>query len=367
MRRLDFVVPMLIAAATLGDARAGAQTAPADAEPRLQISRFAGRIEVETPNWKSSVPGQEMPSLRSGSIVRVFADSAVFRSDVHATVRAGKGDVFYFAAFKPEGGRPGFLRIAAIETEPKALEVVVGGERFRLSKGAGLSVAATGPGEATVKSEWGNVKVASGDRTMAAGESLRVLASEDAELEGPAMSLAGVSVTRRSETTFEVAGEARADAQSLARGDEARRVVSLWPEASKTVAEAMLEKYGPPDRVDIDRLSWNDNGSWRKTTVYRLPREGEGVLEQTIRYDVPQDKRAALSSLDLSVKVRQVDDRLSVASESEETNFLALNLIDEVIREKKTPEEAREFYRKEVKLFDSGKTSSYMQGLLFRP
>lgn len=351
---------------TLGGALAGAQPPP-DAEPRLQISRFAGRIEVETPNWTASVPGQEMPYIRSGSIVRVLSDSAVFRSDVHATVSAGKGDVFYFAALKPEAGRPGYLRIAAIETEPKALEVAVGGERFRLSKGGGLSVAATGPGEATVKSEWGKVKIASGGRTMASGEALVIPVSETAGPAGPEMSPSGVSVTRRNETTFEAAVEAGADSQSLARGDEARRVVSLWPEASRTVAEATLGKYGPPDRVDIDRLSWSDNGGWKKTTVHRLPLERGGVLEQAIRWDVPQDRRAALSALDISMAVDQADRTLSVASGSEETNFLAMNLAVEVIREKRTPEEAREFYRRTVKLFDAGKTSPYLRGLLFRP
>lgn len=367
MELVDRIILILIVSSTLGGARAGAQPPPADAEPRLQISRFAGRIEVETPNWKASVPGQEMPYIRSGSIVRVLSDSAVFRTDVHATVRAGKGDVFYFAALKPELGRPGYLRIAAIETEPKALEVVVGGERFRLSKGGGLSVAATGPGEVTVKSEWGEVRIVSGGRTMASGEALAIPVSETAGPAGLEMSPSGVSVSRRNETTFEAAVDARADSQSLARGDEARRVVSLWPEASKTVSEAMLGKYGPPDQVDIDRLRWSDNGSWKKTTVYRLPLERGGVLEQSLRYDVPQDKRAALSELDISMTVDQADRVLSVASGSEETNFLAMNLAVEVIREKRTPEEAREFYRRTVKLFDSGKTSSYMQGLLFRP
>jgi hypothetical protein len=221
--------------------------------------------------------------------------------------------------------------------------------------------------EVTVKSEWGNVKIVSGGRTMASGEALAISVSGDAAPADLTMSPSGVSVTRRNETMFEAAVEARADSQSLARGDEARRVVSLWPEASRTVAEAMLGKYGPPEQVDIDRLRWNDNGSWRKTTVYRLPLEKGGVLEQSMRYDVPQDKRAALSQLDISMTVDQVDRMLSVASGSEETNFLAMNLAGEVIRDKRTPEEAREFYLKSVKLLNAGKTSSYMQGLLFQP
>ncbi|MDD5303912.1 MAG: hypothetical protein PHS14_12500 [Elusimicrobia bacterium] len=151
-----------------------------------------------------------------------------------------------------------------------------------------------------------------------------------------------------------------------AGADAARGAVSLWPQASRTVAEAMLEKYGPPGTVDADSISWINAGGWKKTTVRRLPREGEGVLEQAIGYDVPQEKRAALAKLDIAMKVNQADKVLSVASESEAANFLAMNLIDEVVRGKRTPEDARAFYQTTLRLSASGKSSPYMQGLLFR-
>ena len=349
----------------LGGAGAGAKPAAAGAEPELLLSAFAGRIEVETVGVAEGVPGEKLPSLRSGSIVRVLAGSADFHSDVGATVHAGAGDAFYFAALKPEGGRPGYLRIAAIEEEPKALEVAVGGAAFRLSKGAGLSVAAAGPGEATVKQEWGAVRT--GDRELKAGESVTLPVGEGRRFDRPAMSLAGVSVTRKNETTFEASGSGSAPSAGFVSRDAALRAVSRWPAFSKTVAEAMLEKYGAPDMLDGDSVRWNDNGSWKKTIVRRVPREGEDVLEQTISYDVPRDKRAALSKLDIMLKVNALDKELSATSESEETNFLALNLADEVVHDKRTPEDAREYYLTTVRLSHAGKASPYMSGLLFRP
>lgn len=372
------IVGAIALSAALCGAQAGAQPAPADTEPQLQISRFSGRIEVETPNRKESVPGQKLPYLRAGSIVRVLSGTAEFRSDLPATVRAGKGDAFHFTTLKPESGRRGAIIITAFETEPKTLEIAVGGEKFRLSKGGRLAISSMGPGEVTVESERGDVKVAAGGvtedgkirstaRTMASGESLIIPVRENAGLESPAMSLAGVSVTRKNETTFDALGDGFPEPERRASVDEARRAVSSWPEASKTAAEAMVEKYGPPHRLDAVKMSWNDNGQWKRTTVYRLPFEGEDVLEQTISYDVPREKRAALSKLDIMLKVNPAGMELSATSESEETNFLALNLADEVIEEKRTPADAREFYLTTVRLGHSGKTSPYMRSLLFRP
>jgi hypothetical protein len=362
---------------TLGGAPSGARAAQADLEPQLQIRQFAGKIEVETPGRKESVSGQKLPYIRSGSIVRVLSGTAEFHSDLHATVRAGKGDSFHFTALKPEGGRRGSISIMAVETEPKALEVAVGGEKFQLKRGGCLAITAADPGEVSVASERGDVKIAAGSaakdgtirssaHTMEIGETLIIPVREDSRFEGLTMSLAGVSVVRKNEMTFTAEGDGRPES-GHASVDKARRSVSQWPSGSKMVAEAMLEKYGAPSMVDVDKLSWYDNGSWKKTTVYRIPSEGQDVLEQTISYAVPKDKRADLAKLDIMLKVNAFDRELSATSESEEANFLAMNLADEVVHETKTPEEAREFYLETVKLSQSGKISPYMQGLMFQP
>lgn len=355
----------------------GAWALYAEKEPRLEAGRFSGRIEVETPNRKESVSGQMLPYIRPGSVVRVLEGSAVFESDLHATVRAGKGDAFHFTTLAPEHGRMGAVRIAAIETEPKALEIAVGGEKFKLRKGGAISIVPTGRGEVTVKSEWGDVNLAAGSKAkngsirakahaMGAGESLIIPVSEGTGFDGPAMSLAGLDITRKSETRFQARSDGRAE-ETKAAGvpDGGRGAVASWPEASKAIAEAMIEKYGQPGIIDADSVSWIDNGSWDKTTVYRLPGADRDLLEQSVRYKVPEEKAALLSQLGLALSINPLDERLSSTSESEELNFLAVNLADEVVQGKTTVEEAREFYQKTVKLSGSGKSSSYMQGLQF--
>lgn len=363
------ILGALALAAALGGARAEA----AEREPRLQVSRLSGRFEVETPNRRESVAGQRLPFVRSGSIVRVLSGTAEFQSDLDATVTAGKGDVFHFTARRPEGGRPAVQVIAAIETEPKALAIVVGGERFRLRRGGGLSITSAGSGEATVRAEMGDVLVVSGgpaggsERAMPPGEALIIPVQEDEASPRRPMSLAGVLVIRKNETTFEAQGEARAESPSRANAAAARTTVAGWPEGSRMVAEALIEKYGAPDAVEDGRLTWNGNGGWKRTTVHRLPSEGSEVVEQSIGYVVPRDRRAALTQLDLALKVDEASGELTATSESEETNFLALNLADEVVKETRTPEGARAYYVQTLRLAGAGKSSPYMRELLFRP
>lgn len=371
-RSITAVLALLV---TCGGVRA--ETGRAESEPQLQVRQFSGKIEVETPGRKESVSGQKLPYIRSGSIVRVLSGTAEFVSDLRATVTAAKGDAFHYAARKAEGGKRGAMSIMAVETDPKMLEVVVGGEKFQLKRGGRVTLSPNGPDEVTVVSDRGEAKIAARStpergvirpsaRMMRPGESIIVTAPADERYEGPAMSLAGVSVLRRNDTTFTAEGEGRPEARTSSV-EAARNAIAGWPSGSRGVAEAMIEKYGAPDMADAGTLRWNDNGSWKRTTVYRTPVEGADVLEQTIGYAVPQDKREDLAKLDLMLRVARDGTELSSTSESEETNFLAVNLADEVVREKRTPEDAREFYLTTVKLSQAGKSSPYMQGLMFRP
>ena len=54
-------------------------------------------------------------------------------------------------------------------------------------------------------------------------------------------------------------------------------------------------------------------------------------------------------------------------SDKEEANYLALNLADEIIKEKKNVEEARNFYTDQNQKLIGGEITEYTQGLLFLP
>jgi hypothetical protein len=110
---------------------------------------------------------------------------------------------------------------------------------------------------------------------------------------------------------------------------------------------------------------------WKRTVVYRnawphfIAIRDKDYLEQTIGYQVPGDKIEALESFDKRIRVDKGDGELSARSESEASNYLAINLAEEIITEKRTVEDARDFYRKTEELSKSGKSSPYLEGFIF--
>ncbi len=146
-----------------------------------------------------------------------------------------------------------------------------------------------------------------------------------------------------------------------------------WPEASQLAAHDMMNKYGKPNESTEHMLVWYNNGPWKRTIVYNtetkhiFPVDHTDVMEQFIDYQVPQDKFDDLAMYDGSVTVRRTDGEISAKCDKEGANFLAINLANDVITNKKDVEEARMFYAKTIKEFAlENKMSEYMKGLQFK-
>lgn len=145
-----------------------------------------------------------------------------------------------------------------------------------------------------------------------------------------------------------------------------------WSDWSNKSADAVIEKYGPPDRVESKSLVWEDKGRWKRIAVqdrmdFHQTHDAADNIEQTLAYPVPDERREALARLSGRVSVSHDGSELSARSWSEENNLLALNLADEVIRGVKTPDEANDFYAATLRLAAAGKSSPYMRELLFTP
>lgn len=141
-------------------------------------------------------------------------------------------------------------------------------------------------------------------------------------------------------------------------------------EWSNLSLDKMVDEYGAPDRIENKRAVWVNKGPWKRIAVWDEMDNSESMsgtdnIEQTIAYLIPQDKRNAVNDFHERVAVSADGAELSARSSSEEHNFLALNLADEIVRGVRTPEEARSFYVLTLRLADAGKTSVYMQGLRF--
>lgn len=156
-------------------------------------------------------------------------------------------------------------------------------------------------------------------------------------------------------------------------GQTPESIILHWPTYSYRLARMMLSQYGQPVEASDHRLTWLDNGPWKKTVVYRKPpkeralTEDAGRLQQTVAYRVPADRLGDLGRFDMDIEADKETGRLTAISDSESENFLILNLADEVIRGRRSPKSAKDFRRKQLSLRDAGKTSPYLEKLLFVP
>jgi hypothetical protein len=157
----------------------------------------------------------------------------------------------------------------------------------------------------------------------------------------------------------------------MSGANDVANLAKSWPTNSNVAAQYLIDKYGTPDAATEARLLWNNRGQWSQITLFRdgvsdnFPTTHLNILESTIHYDVPQDKAGELIKFYPALTVNRVSGTLSVRSDSEAANILALNLADEIVRGKRDIDSARDFMRDTLRKSQAGKTSPYMDHLLF--
>jgi hypothetical protein len=150
--------------------------------------------------------------------------------------------------------------------------------------------------------------------------------------------------------------------------------VAEWPEASRKATDYMLNKYGEPDGITPDMLVWNNIGPFKRSIVYKeevqhdFPKPHTDVLEHFVDYKAPSaEKVAAAWKFDGSVILERTKGEMSARCDREAMNYLALNLANEVIEGRKTVDEARLQYAREVLSFMNEKPGKMTQQLTFTP
>lgn len=150
-------------------------------------------------------------------------------------------------------------------------------------------------------------------------------------------------------------------------------VITHWPEESREAARLVIERYGEPDEVTEMQLTWYKPGPWKRMMASRMfyrhdfPAPHIDAIESVIDYRVPVEKFTALGRFDGSVVVERTAGEVSARCHDEEANFLALNLMHDVVTGARTPEQAREYYAKEFADYRRKKPTPYMKGLRFTP
>lgn len=148
-------------------------------------------------------------------------------------------------------------------------------------------------------------------------------------------------------------------------------VTKAWPDVSKAAAKEMADAYGAPDEMTPSQLFWKARGPWKASIVSRdpvhheWPAPHEDVLEQVVGFRVPPDKVSELARFDGSVMVERTKGELSARCGGEAANFLALNLAKDIVDGKRSVDDARKTYEREMKGKRTGAQSKLMKGLLF--
>jgi hypothetical protein len=155
------------------------------------------------------------------------------------------------------------------------------------------------------------------------------------------------------------------------RLSQARATAANWYTYSELVALKLMDEYGPPDQVQSDRLVWHNAGPWAKIAVWdEEDFDYSGVLgpdnlEETLSFSVPPERLKDLEAFSDKLAISADGQELSVRGNSEELNYLTLNLAHEIAQGTKDPAEARLLYGRICQLSQAGKSSPYMQGLRF--
>jgi len=151
----------------------------------------------------------------------------------------------------------------------------------------------------------------------------------------------------------------------------AEDLVSRWPDRPRALAQLMIERYGKPDQTVASQISWSLRGPWSKIVVFRDPDpsgRGKHLLQSVPYAAVPVDHHwRDLSEFGRGASYDPATRELTARTDSQETNYLALNLADEIVRGRRNVRDAQDFYDAASNLSSAGKSSPYMQGLLFGP
>lgn len=146
--------------------------------------------------------------------------------------------------------------------------------------------------------------------------------------------------------------------------EEVASLAPGWPESSQAAVRSMLEKYGQPNERTSTSLIWTAVAPYKRITIYReavshkFPILHDDVIEHVVSYRIPIDRTSELTKFDGSISFNRTAGELSVRSDKEAMNILALNLASDILSGKRNAANARvEYGKRTVDLLNGNKTA----------
>jgi hypothetical protein len=146
-----------------------------------------------------------------------------------------------------------------------------------------------------------------------------------------------------------------------------------WPDNPQIVARQMMAEYGAPDEFTPHMVIWHDCRPWFMTIVYRdetaheFPFAHTDMLDQSIRYHVPQERVGEIAAFNGSICIERTRGVVTVSGPSEGLNFLAMNLLDDIVHGRADVELARRRFGEVATKFISDESDPYTEGFQFSP
>ncbi|MDA8371175.1 MAG: hypothetical protein M0026_15100 [Nocardiopsaceae bacterium] len=150
-------------------------------------------------------------------------------------------------------------------------------------------------------------------------------------------------------------------------------IIRSWPDESRQAAQLVIDKYGEPNETTESQLIWTDVGPWKRMVAsetfheHNFPIPHIDSVESVIDYRVPPQQVGPLAEFDGSVSVERTTGEVSARCHDEEANFLALNLVNDIVTGAKSVDEARAYYAKEFLDYRRSRPTPYMDKLRFEP
>ncbi len=155
--------------------------------------------------------------------------------------------------------------------------------------------------------------------------------------------------------------------------EQRSRLIEAWPDESREAAQLVIDAHGEPDEATDTQLIWHHAGPWKRIVAtkaffkHEFPAPHIDAVESFLDYPVPVDKFTPLAEFDGSVICERTAGEVSARCHDEQANFLALNLMHDIVTGTKNVQEARDYYAKEFVDYRRKQPTPYMEGLRFTP
>lgn len=137
-------------------------------------------------------------------------------------------------------------------------------------------------------------------------------------------------------------------------------VAESWPLPARVQAHQLVSEFGAPNIEVSTSLAWQPASPWERICLHC-----NGLLEQTVPYEIPAERRRQLDFFGTSLVIDQVRNEVTAVSDSQSVNRLILNLMHDVLIGAKTAHEAVEKYRRSQHALAHNYPDPYVSELQF--